>query len=341
MSQELIVHLSEVTLLSFFVAAFSITILANVYDIRQRIRTIKIKKLHPSFKGRRLPTMTVLVYVKKNDNLVIDCLDSIRKNRYSRLDVAVVNASSSAEIKRLVKAYKQKYPLMPVKIYSTLNNCDKIEALRQGYKRSQKGDFVLVVDSPSAIPATLLRYSVTQFLNDEKIGALHFNSQNEIMNSITLIYNRFLRLIKSLVDKYMSTISKYNASVEASGNIYRRDIFKSALKLSIVRGLYDSELTIADESVLTDNGAIKNMFLGYVDKRRSLINDVFIFIVIVLGATLQTYSMFIAATHQSTFLLALGWLGVGLWFLLVALSAEKLHITAKILITFCTPIVYF
>ncbi|MFZ2125721.1 MAG: hypothetical protein WA087_02530 [Candidatus Saccharimonadales bacterium] len=339
MNQQLIVYLSEGALLSFFVAAFMVMMIANIYDIRQKIRGIKMKKLHPSFRGRRLPTITVLVYAKESDNSVIDCLDGIRKNRYSRLDVVVVSASS-VKMKRLLKAYKQKYPLMPVRICLTKNNCSRIDALSQSYKRSQKGDYVLVVDSTSVIPVALLRHSVTKFL-DKKLGALHFNTQNETMSSITLIYDRFLQLSKSLADKYMSIASKYNLSVKASGNIYRRDIFKSALKLSNVRGLYDGELTIIDKSVLADNSAIRNMYLGYFDKRRGAINDMFIFMIIVLGALLQTYSMLAAATHQSTLLLTLGWLGVGLWLLLITLQAESSRITTKILITFCAPIAYF
>jgi cellulose synthase/poly-beta-1,6-N-acetylglucosamine synthase-like glycosyltransferase len=344
MNQQFAVWLSEGLLLLFLIAAYIVIVAASVYDIRLKMHKKAIDKVQAKLRGSRQPFVTILVYAQNSAENIEKCLDSICRSRYSRYDVVVIDDSSSDGTRGKVRLYKQKYPLFPVKLYSKRRRGDRLETFRQGYRRSQRGDLLLVIDALSTINPTLLKSGAARFVFDDKLNVLHLNVYNTSSNSITLLYYRFVQLSGSLFKKFLSLISKYQVETLEGGSIYRRCIFREACTEPSMIGRYDSNLVVADYSVNSDKDVISYL-VAEQNKAQYKITDVvrgsLFFIIAILAIILQTYSMYIAATLQSRVLLIIGWLAVALWLLIATWSAETTNIFDKIKLTFCVPIIYF
>jgi glycosyltransferase involved in cell wall biosynthesis len=334
MNQQLLVLISEGVLALFLVIAFIVLLMANIYDVKQAAQRKSIRKMQPKFRRVRMPTITILVYAQNGAATIENCLESIRRNRYPNYDIVVVSDLSTDDTRGAVRLYVQKHPHLPIRLYSKRSQGTKPEAFTQGYRRSQKGNFVLVIDATNAIPKSLLKDSATRFVYDDKLDSLHFNINNSSSDSITLLYYRFLQLSQTFLDKFYASIARYQVNPNTGGSMYSRLAFRNACKSSFVLGKYDSDLVVSDCSVSDDRTAIIHQF--------SKVNNIIYYLVFaIVTILLQTYSMYVAATLQSSLILTIGWLATAFWLLIVTWSSEALDIKDKITLSFCAPSVYF
>lgn len=335
MSDQLIVWVSEGILLLFLVIAFVVVLAASIYDIRLTMQRKSLQKTRAKLRGIHRPTISVLVYARNSSNSIKNCLSAIKRNRYSRCDVVVIDDLSTDDTRRIIRSFNEKYPLFSLRLYSSRIHRDRRDTYLQGYRRSQKGDLVLIIDASSIIPSKLLKDSAARFVSDEKLRALHFNIYNTSLHSITLLYYRFRQLSGSLFSKFYSLISKYKMKTLESGTMYRRSAFRNICKTHFVLGKYDGGLIVADDLISNDMTAVSRLAAQSASNRLS-------YLAIVIGALfLQTYSVYAAATLQSRTLFMVGWLAIALWLLLAVWSSEALNIDSKIKLTFFAPIIYF
>ncbi|HUC96450.1 MAG TPA: glycosyltransferase family 2 protein [Candidatus Saccharimonadales bacterium] len=334
MNQQLLVLIPESVLAFFLGVAFVISLAANIHDIRQAAQRMSIRKMQPRLRRVRKPAISVIVFAKNNADTIENCLEGIRKNRYPHFDVVVADDSSTDDTRQVVRSYIKKHPHFPIRLYSKRRHTNKSEALMRGYDRSWKGDLVFTIDATDTISESLLRDSAARFICDNKLEALHFNVNNSDSDSITLLYYRFLQLSRSLLDKFLALISKYRVNSNMGGSMYRRAVFRSACGLSVIFGKYSSDLVITDHSVSDDKVAITNQ----LSKAN---NTTYYLIFAIFTILLQTYSMYLAATLQSSLILIIGWLAAALWLLIASWSSEALKTKDKITLSFCAPFVYF
>jgi glycosyltransferase involved in cell wall biosynthesis len=334
MNQQLLVWLSEGALVFFLIAAFVVVLSANIYDIKLASRRKSIKKMQSTFRRMRKPAISVLVFAENSASSIKACLDSIRRNHYPNIDVVVVNNSSTDATRQTVRSIMEKYPKFPIRLYSKRSPGLRADALLQGYRRSQKGDCVLVIDASTTMGPTLLRDCVARFTYDNKLQAIHFNIKNPHSASVTLLSYQFLQLSKSLMNKFYSLFSKYRPSIHESGTIYRHSYFNTAGRSTVINGDYDSDLVISDSLVGDDKTAIAYQF-------NNTVGNMYYFLIAVIAILFQTYSMYMAATFQNKLLLTIGWLAMGLWLLIAIWSSRALKIRDKIKFSCCAPIVYF
>jgi len=335
MNQQLIVWCSEAILLFFLVVAFLVVIGASVYDIRQASRKKVLAKVSAKLRRVRKPTITVLVYAKNSSDSIAGCLRSIKRNRYSRFDIVVADDSSTDDTRRIVRRFIEKYPLLPLRLYSSRLNRDRCEVNIQGYSRSQKGDLVLIINASNTIPASMLKDCATRFASDEKLNVLEFDIYSAHLDSITMTYYRFLQLSKSLFRKFLSLILIHKVNAINGGTIYRQPAFRNTCRAQIIPGRYDSGLMVADDSANNDMTALSNMLTLGKENRLSY------WIIAIAAILLQTYSMYTAATLQSTTLLTIGWFATAVWLLIAVWSSDPLKVSGKIKLTFFAPIIYF
>jgi glycosyltransferase involved in cell wall biosynthesis len=209
MNQQLTVLIPEIVLGLFLIYAFVVVLAANVYDIRQTIRRKTLLQLQPKFRRAIKPTISVIIYAQNNADTIKNCLDSIRRNRYKNVDTVIVDNKSTDDTSVVVRSYIQKYPTLHVRLFSKKQIVKKLDVLAQGYRKSQKGDLVLVLDASSIITKTLLKDCAIRFWADDNLQVLHPNINNINLESINLIYFRLQQLVGSMLNKFLSLTSKY------------------------------------------------------------------------------------------------------------------------------------
>jgi glycosyltransferase involved in cell wall biosynthesis len=332
MNQQLAVLIPEIVLGLFLVGAFVVIIAASVYDIRQALHRKSMIKSQSKFRQSKKPTISIIVQAYNNVETVKGCLESIRKNRYSHYDIVVVDNNSTDETRREVRLYMQKHPLLPLRLYSKRYKRSRFESISEGYKRSSKGDLVLDIDATSVIPKSFLLDCASRFWYDNQLQALHFNVNNVNSGSINLLYFRFRQLCGSMLNKSLSSMSKYRLKSNSGGIIFRYQALLNATKSPSVFAKYTSGLVVSDYCVTDDKTAMSIQL-----SRGGSAYNIFAVILILL----QTYSIFLAAVLQSRSLLFIGWLAMALFLLLVTWSSEALNNKDKITLSLCAPFIYF
>jgi hypothetical protein len=232
-----------------------------------------------------------------------------------------------------VRRFKRSHPSFKLRLYSKRQRQDRIEALIAGYNRSQKNELILVIDASDVISPTLLRDSAMRFMHDKKLQALNFDYISTNLSSITMLLQRFKTMSQALVNKFFTTMPGYRINLRGKG-MFRQASFKKACKSQVVKAKYDSSLRVLDYGINDDRAVITYQFV----RSDWTINYLF---VALLALVFQTYSMYVAATLQSKFLLIIGCIATAFWLLLITWASDSLALKDKIKLSFCAPIIYF
>lgn len=344
MNQQLIAVIAEMVLAVFMVAGFILVITAGIFDTRQAMRSKSLRKARSRMRGEQRPIITVLVYAKNNEETIIKCLNSIHGNHYGRYDVVVVNDASSDGTKRRVRNFIHQNLSKPFRLYSRRKRSSKTKALYEGYRRSKKGDLIMVIDGSTAMPDGFMKDSAVRFIFDIDINAMRFNSHVIDAESITMLYHRFWRQSVATIAKFRF-FKKTQITISEDGVVYRRASFLGASKSKAtdVIGRYDSNLVLVDNSIRNDEDAVKTL----IPSRKRRINwvgsssDFSNIIITLIVLSLQSYSIFAAASLQTPVLLILGCVVITIWLLLITWTGDVLDSIDKMELTFCSLFIYF
>lgn len=340
MIQQFLVLLVELIFTFFVIVALLVTLAASVYDIHQLRQSKSLKATIFKLRRPNQPFITALIYARNNASSIAACLKSVQKSHYWNYDIVVIDDASTDDTRKVVRSYINKYPSSKLRLYSKRRRGNKIDALRQGYLRSNKGELVLVIDASNLISQTLLKESAARFVVNDSLGALRFDVYNPNPQSITSLYHRFHQLSMGVFIKAFSLISKYYIRTKNSGAMYRRSVFYRSHVPLLVKGEYSSRAKVIDN--FSDINILKSYLniktLIYPKYRASSL----VLIALAIGALfLQTYSIYIASGLQTGILLVLSCLVLLIWIFSLVLSTDSISINKKIQLSLCVGIIYF
>ncbi len=145
-------------------------------------REIK-KKRGEKTKGKY--TVSLMVAVKDEENIIARCLDSMINQTYEKKEIIVVNDASTDRTPQILDEYAQKYN---IKVIHLEKNVGKKRALAQAMLKA-KGEIFAFTDSDSILFPDAVEKIVRIFEEDEKVGAVsgHARPLNADKNLITKI----------------------------------------------------------------------------------------------------------------------------------------------------------
>ena len=331
MNQQFLIQLSEGLLFIFASIGLILVVLASVYDLRVIARRKYFRAIVARLRKPRQPHITVLVSAKNSATTIEACLGSISLSTYKNYDIVVVDNVSGDTTKQVMARYQQKYFKLPLYFYAKRKTSNQLSVLQQGYKKSQKGDYILVLDAASTITPTLLKECIARFVADDALSVLQLNNHFKEIQSITLLWLRFARLSQNMYAKSASLLSIGQVKAGESNAMYSTLVLMkkpSKSKAMNVSCHYEGSLVVSTTAVpqlRSPSFSFPIMWWGALD----------------LALFLSTYFLYIAATLQSSSLLVLSWLILTTWLLAAVLSDEASKVFEKIRLIFCLPSFYF
>lgn len=107
-----------------------------------------------------LPVMTVLLYARNQQDTVEQSLRVLKNNKYPEYDIVVIDDGSGDETASIVRRFCAKYPQLPIRLLRRRSQTSVSEALRAGYRKSQKGSVVLVVTPDLKLDARVMKRAI-------------------------------------------------------------------------------------------------------------------------------------------------------------------------------------
>jgi len=184
MNQPLIVLLSEGAVAVFMAIAFLLLVLASVYDMTL------IARRSPREPSKKLAShVTILLYCDTAERTIETCLQRIAKSNYADYDVVAINNVSADGTKRVFKKYQAEQDATNARFYNKRKKTSKYQALRDGYRRSKKGELVLVLDANDAVPITFTSLAMefrklAVVLRQKSLAVLHMTRNTVDMPSM-------------------------------------------------------------------------------------------------------------------------------------------------------------
>jgi glycosyltransferase involved in cell wall biosynthesis len=310
-------------------------IIGSFYDIwmtrQQKAIEIQTKQLR-----RARPHVTILVYAQNNASVIATCLTSIFKNRYRQYDIVVVNNKSTDTTKLEINRFQRTHPSAPLYVYNKRKEDTIHTALRQGYKKSQRGDIILTLKSNGVISKTFLKESVAHFMAfgaSEKHRALLFNDYVLPSLDFTASLRHFPRVSRQFMRKIVSILRLGRLSVDTpilyTAMYLRLDFVSNAA--STKRYIYDSKLAFH----------IIVLHQSFFSKKRLSKALISFYLVGFATSIYVTYSLYMAATLQNTALLFYSWLVVVVWYLAALWLDDVSKVSDKLRLSFTLPSLYF
>ena len=327
MNQSLIVLISEGTLFVFVALAFLLLIAASVYDAVLISRRQQLKALMRRLRRPRQPWVTVLLYADNNAASIEASLDSLRKSYYHHYDVVVINNASTDHTKQVLKSYLQKHTRVAFRIFQKRKKTAKLTALREGYRLSQKGELVLVMNANSKVERDFIKAGVARFVANEKLSALEARQCYLTPFEFTSLAAQFWQLSYLFYKKSLSLARITRVRVGTSTVIYRAPVFKKARS---VKCLYDASLMVRIQSappVFENHEAAATMIARAIAALGLIL--------------LMSYFIVIAARLESSSMLTLSWLALSLWGIVTIWSDETKTLTKKLALVVTAPLLYF
>lgn len=334
MNQTIFIQLSEITLFVLLGSGIIAVMLAALYDIggtknHQRV-SLMVRRLQKS----RQPWVTVLVYARDNAATLVTCLASIEQSYYHHYDIVVVDNKSSDMTRQAVMRYRQRHPQSSCYFFYKRKYQSRVQALRQGYAKSAKGELVLVVSASAVITPTVLKASVARFVSNKAPAALRLRDGASYVEDITSLLSQFSQLSMAMYRKCAAVLHLNIIRIGETGVLYHAMFLRGRQNQTWVRCSYASEIVVRTGLPMPPKLIEGNRMLWLLARVVYGIGTISII-------CLMTYAMYIAATLQSSSLLVLSWLMVSLWFVSVIWSDETTRWPQKVARTWCVPILYF
>lgn len=141
------------------------------------------------------PQVTVLVYVKKSKEAVETTLRSLQKNRYSALDVVVVNERAS----------KQQYKAparLNVAFLQRRAAGSKMDAYRAAYRKSRRGGVVVCLEAGVTVDPLFIKRAVVTAKGDQWRVGLEEKQNSEGIAGVVASLSQLLRNGRAFANVY-------------------------------------------------------------------------------------------------------------------------------------------
>lgn len=327
MSGQIIIWLVQWIALFLLATAFLIIFLASIYDIISSSKS-KISKRN----SVQLPSITILIYCQNCASVVSECIDSIRKSDFVNYDIVVADDVSTDNITKVIKDYNLGVQTTSIRLYRSKRSNSKNKLLLDAYKRSKKGDLVLVLDATCVINNILLRKSAIRFALDKKIDILRYEVYGKNIVSLITVFYRFEQLSLGQFKKAFSLLFRHRIRDLVSGAVFRRQAFKMAAS-----GLRQ-KATFSDWAAIRDSSVNDRVIVGKCFNLKQI--NLLTILAVSTVVFFQTYSMMLAAVSVS-FPLIVGWSAVLVWTMAVVWLQFSMSLEDKFILTFAFPLLYF
>ncbi|MDB5165717.1 MAG: hypothetical protein JWM00_607 [Candidatus Saccharibacteria bacterium] len=201
---------------------FALIIIIGValFDI-QKIRKQRVVNRHPYRRRyRERPLVSVLVMATSNQQAMKDCLVSLVKSKYKKIEIIIVDTLPRSKVRRLVEEYVQAGLTERIVTFTTKRS--EGMAVVAAYRRHGNGEIITIIDGVSVVEPHIFNRIVWEFNADQRIRAVGINDQLiPSMSSIRILqtYENFFRKLSS------KTKSAFNIS-HATPHVniaYRKD----------------------------------------------------------------------------------------------------------------------
>jgi hypothetical protein len=216
----------------------------------------------------------------------------------------VVDNVTSGMVRREVKEFQCRYPDFPLRLFAKRKKSARIEALRQGYGRSRRGEFVVVINASTMLSPPTIKRTVARFSLDDRLQQLLFGDALPAAGTTLEVYAQLLKSSQSSVRKARTLIFRTCPFGADAPLACRVSVLKTHGRL---RSDYDSSAGIM-QAAKDETAQIRMLlspFSGGAKWGWVTAAIVFLFA--------QTYGVYAAASFKSASLLMLAWLGTTVW----------------------------
>lgn len=152
-----------------FVGVFWHVALGVRYDLRETHQQ-KLLALHPHARHiRRRPQVSVIVLSRNHAGTIEQCLESIRRSTYRKVEIIVVDGASQDETKPIIRSYIQKHPRRTIKLSAKRRFTSYDDQIATGMRHAQ-GEIILTISAQQALDAHTIRSGIEQFLLDPSLA---------------------------------------------------------------------------------------------------------------------------------------------------------------------------
>jgi poly-beta-1,6-N-acetyl-D-glucosamine synthase len=231
---------------------------ANVYDIMQLRRKLRIKKRAPdSFQ----PLVTVLVPAHNEESGIIRTIETVNKSTYRNIAIVVIDDASSDKTSQLVREYikhhgrkttsrlvwragtpvreffRPKDGLPPISLLTRPVNSGKAGGLNYALKHAVHEGLVMTLDADSMLDPHAIANAV-EYFRDEKIVGVAANVKIMQQHTVLGMLQKFEHMIGYRSKKFY-TLTNSEFIVGGVASTYRYDTLEKV-------GFYDTDTQTED-----------------------------------------------------------------------------------------------
>lgn len=173
-----------------FLLIYGITTTTTIF-IMMLLAYTRYRDPYESISKRRLnnlkkPFISCVLAVKNEEEIIIECVNSLLNSTYKNKEIIVVNDASTDRTKEVLD--KEFGNNNKVKIIHLIENIGKKRAIGKGL-RIAKGEIFVFTDSDSIVAPDAIERIIAVFMNDPKVGAVsgHGRALNVNKNIYTKI----------------------------------------------------------------------------------------------------------------------------------------------------------
>jgi len=348
---------------------------ANTYDLRA-IKASKELARHPrSRKYLSRPLVSVLILSSDSDSTIEQCIRSVFKSTYRKIELIVVDTASTDATKSIVKKMIEEFPRKSLRLVSRRNATINNPVLKNSTKHVH-GELVLLLGAGNYIDKNAVRRAVTHFNHDRTITTLTSKQDTAINYSSGGLFLAYTSQLHYRLKKFL-TITKADYDAPVVGSFQRRDIFQK-LTASLVfnprqelvetRKREDMSTFYASDVIIYTQAGLSFLrflqqritsrqyglpfFLNYTLRRPSkakyghIISALYLLTVLCVGVlfvcipVLLTYFIYMALGLHEPSLLLLSWSVLEIILIISIWSDAQMQLSRKLALSFCAPITF-
>jgi biofilm PGA synthesis N-glycosyltransferase PgaC len=197
----------------------------SIYDIRTSRRNSLTQKKPRSIQ----PVVSIILPVKNNELTVTDCLDSLNRGSYKKLQIIIADNASTDNTKKLIRRYIKVHPKKNIKLYQKRQPSSELELISKAFKIHAEGSIIMVLDPCCAVEKTALRKAVNYFNLEPETDRLLLN--NTLAPSMTLhgLLQDYGSFLGNRINKTNSTLNFLKMADYRNNQLYKKDSFQQLI----------------------------------------------------------------------------------------------------------------
>ncbi len=320
MSSLFLINIFNLALIAGAIVLIVISITASAYDFSLIARRNRLLATERRLRYPRQPSVTVIVYCRDNQTTIKSCLTSLARSRYHNFDVVVVDNKSSDNTRFIIRQFIATSDIQ-MKLLAKRKLSTRAIAVLSAYKKSQKGDFMIVIGADTVVMPGWIKQSVARFIIQPSLAGLRFSELTTQPDSLNSILIRYYQISRNIFIKALSTVGLSRLGRGSLNAMYRIDRLKiNKVRLSFVRCGYGPLLN-------RDPRAANSSLVGVMSAFAL--------------ASVVSYFMYLAASLQNSSLLLVSWALLVAWLLVSMWLDSSVTNAQKIKMSIFAPSIYF